>query len=110
MLDIEVANKLDGVVSQTMEHINKLGFKEVSDLTGISKWSFKRLVQKYITKKNESDLLNSIKNYQILNYSEMSQETYERKSYFYNMPLEETRFAFRISSKMLDVKKNFAQK
>ena len=40
----------------------------------------------------------------------MSQEKYERKPYFYNMTLEDTRFAFRISSKMLNVKKNFAQK
>ena len=97
VLDIEVANKLDGIVSQNMEHINKLGFKEVNELSSISKWSFKRLVRKYINKKNESELLNSMKNYKKLDHSEMSQEPYKRKSYFFNMSLEDTRFAFRIS-------------
>ena len=110
MLDIEVANKIEGIVAQNMEHINKLGFKEVCQLNNISQWSFKSLVRKYINKKNESYLLNAIKNYKKLDHSEMSQEKYERKPYFYNMTLEDTRFAFRISSKMLNVKKNFAQK
>ena len=40
----------------------------------------------------------------------MKHESYERKSYFYNMNLDDIRFAFRISSKMLDLKKNFSQK
>ena len=40
----------------------------------------------------------------------MKQETYERKPYFSNLNIEDARYAFRISSKMLDLKKNFSQK
>ena len=50
VLDIEVANKIEGIVAQNMEHINKLGFKEVCQLNNISQWSFKSLVRKYINK------------------------------------------------------------
>ena len=93
-----------------MEHLTKLVFNDISELTGISKVRYKRTVRDYIQKKNEQDLLGQIKQYKKLDYNEMKQEPYERKQYFYNMNLEDARFAFRISSKMLDLKKNFSHK
>ena len=83
VFSIEVANQLEGIVSQCMEHIVKLGVNEISELSSISKWKFKKRVRNYIHKKNAADLLESIKQYKKLDYNEMKQESYERKSYFF---------------------------
>ena len=43
VLAIEVANKLEGIVNQCMEHLNKLGFSDISELSYIMKVRFKKL-------------------------------------------------------------------
>ena len=79
----------------------------VEDLQSMNKYSFKRLVSKYINRKNHDELLESTKGYKKLNYNDLSKEEFGRKTYFSSMNLESARMAFRVSTKMIRVPANF---
>ena len=79
----------------------------VNDLHSMSKWSFKTLVARYIKQKNHNELLESVKGYKKLNYTDLSKEEFTRKKYFSSMNLESGRMAFRVAAKMIMIPANF---
>ena len=74
----------------------------------MSKLTFKKLVTKYITYKIHNELLESVKSYKQLNYTDLSKEEFKRKKYFSSLDLESGRMAFRVASKMIMVPANFS--
>ena len=111
VIDLEIDKNLQGgLISEMEEEIKEVGIIQLSEVQGISKWRCKSMVKKYVLKRNQETLLSSIQKYKKLNYTQMSQEPFERKSYFYDMNLENCRMLFRISSQMLDLKTNMKNK
>ena len=111
VIDLEAGKKLEGgLVTEMEEEIKEMGISQLSELRSISKWRWKTTVKKFVLKKNQESLLESIQKYKKLDYHQMSQESFERKSYLSNMKLEDSRMLFRISSQMLDLKVNMKNK
>ena len=82
--------------SEVKEHLNLMN---VSQLSAMNKWQFKRKVKTYIYELNKTQLLESSKKYKKLTFDELRSQTFERKSYFYNLSLDDARMRFRIASK-----------
>ena len=106
IIDEQIKKSLPGLYKEVEEHLVILG---ISDLRSINKWRFKNLVKKFIRRRNEAELLESIRGYKKLNYEELSQETFGRKSYFFSLPLDAARMRFRIASKLVQtIRTNFS--
>ena len=97
VFDIQVEQNL-GLYKELEDHLTSLDFNNIQS---VSKSKFRKSVRKYIFDKNKSELLNKVKGYKKLNFSELSQETFERKSYFFNLSLENARMRFRAASKLV---------
>lgn len=55
--------------------------------------------------------MNDIRKYKKLDFEELSKEKFERKSYLYELNLENARMMFKIKSKVVPtIRKNFSQK
>ena len=106
--ELQDREELPGLILENKEHLVVLNFKVNKNM---SKFQFRKLVKNYIRNKNKTELLQSIREYKKIDYNQCFEEEYKRKSYFYDMNLEQTRTRFRISSKMLQtVKSNFSSK
>ena len=97
VFDIQVKENL-GLYLELKDHLKQLG---IIDLQSVSKWQFRRKVKSYIFEKNKSELLTKIKGYKKLNWEQLSHETFERKSYFFKLNLENARMCFRAASKLV---------
>ena len=65
----------------------------------------------YIEDKNRREILQDFKNYKKLNYDELVEEKFERKSYFSEMNIENSKIMFEIKSQVLPpIRKNFPRK
>ena len=53
-----------------------------SDIACYSKSQWKKIMKEKIVEKNCEDLLDQIKGYKKLNYSELSKESFKKKDYF----------------------------
>ena len=107
LFDLQEANTIR-IVAENAEHLNALNF-QINRFQSKAVW--RKSVKKYVIARNKAELLESMKKYKKLSYNECAQEDFERKSYFYEMSLEQIRLKFRISSQMVQsVKSNFANK
>ena len=104
---IQETESLGGLLSENEEHLEKLNF---SSTRNMNKWQFRKLVKNYIVQRQKESLLQSMKSYKKISYDKCSMEEFERKSYFYEMNLNQIRDRFRISSSMVDVRANFPNK
>ena len=106
--DLEEAFSHDGLLQVCKEHLNNLG---VVSLRDFSKWQFKSKVKKYLQKKNADDLVEMATKYKKINYQELACEPFGRKEYFSKLSLENVRYRFRISNKLVSgIRKNFSAK
>ena len=100
--------ELPGLVSDCKEHIQQI---YSGSLNHISKWAWKRKVKSYFKNRNTNQLLEEIKRYKKLNYEELRNESFERKSYFSDLDLENARMIFRVRSNLVQtVRRNFSRK
>ena len=77
----------------------------------LSKWQFKKKVQRYIVSKQRTDLLESMKSLKKISYEQCATEEFRRKPYFYTMTISQIRDRFRFSSLMVEtVRYNFSNK
>ena len=68
-------------------------------------------VSKWYKDKNRREILQDIKNYKKINYDELVEDKFERKSYFSEMNIENSRIMFKIKSQVLPtIRKNFPRK
>ena len=97
-----------GLIKECEEHLNNLNF---SVNRHSSKWFWKKEVKKYIIRLNRECLLEDMKKYKKLDYNTCVNETFERKSYFFDLNLEQVHDNFRIWSHMVEtVRRNFPSK
>ena len=97
-----------GMMKECEEHLAKLNFHVNRHA---SKWHWKREVRKYISHVNKECLLEDMKRYKKLSYDTCARESFERKSYFFDLNLEQVRDKFRIVNQMVDtVRGNFPSK
>ena len=54
----------------------------------------------YIEDKNRREILQDIKNYKKLNYDELVEDKFERKSYFSEMNIENSKIMFKVKNKV----------
>ena len=107
----QVRNKdFPGLCREVEEHIPAMGM-DLSGLGTLSKWQFKKSSKDYVQKRNKTQLLEEIKKSKKLNHEKLSQENFERKDYFFNQNLENSRMLFRVSSRIVPcVKANYPSK
>ena len=105
---LQVERNISGLVTEMNEHIQILGNPNPKN---VLKGIWKRKIDSYITEKNKNDVLNDIRKYKKLDFEELSKEKFERKSYLYELNLENARMMFKIKSKVVPtIRKNFSQK
>ena len=79
--------------------------------TGYSKYQYKRIVKKYIEKRNKDNLIEMSRRYKKVNTEELEGEGVKRKGYFHTLNIEDARYRFRISSLMVEkIRKNYPRK
>ena len=67
-----------------------------------------KVIKLYIEDKNRREILQDIKNYKKLNYDELVEDKFERKSYFSAMNIENSKIMFRDKNQVLPpISKNF---
>ena len=102
--------ELPGLCREIEGHISAMGIA-IDELSRFSKWQFKKLAKEYIYKLNKSQLLEEIRLSKKLNYEKCSQERFERKQYFCQQNLENSRVLFRVSSRLIPfIKANYPSK
>ena len=94
----EIRSSSFGLHTEVKGHLEKIG---ANDLKNVSKWTYKNLVRKYIIHLNHSEILEDVKRYKKLCYSEISSQEFKRKSYFASMNLENGRMSFYRFSKII---------
>ena len=68
-------------------------------------------VSKWYKDKNRREILQDIKNYKKINYDELVEDKFERKSYFSEMNIENSKIMFKIKNQVLPpIRKNFPRK
>ena len=108
VIDEQIKYALPGLFKDCEEHLNRIG---VTNLQGVSKYSWRKMVQKYVFQKNKTEVLDMIRSYKKLSYNELSSETFARKHYLSNLSLENARMRFRIASKLVPtIRKNYSSK
>ena len=63
-----------------------------------TKHQWKRIIKEKIKEKNRRDLLEQIKGYKKLSFNKLSKEPFEKKKYFDELTLEQSRIKFRLKS------------
>ena len=82
IFDEQVRLQLPGLYKQCEQYLNEMGIVNLQDL---NKWQMKRKVKKFLMNKNRTELLENSKKYKKLDCSQLSMETFQRKSYFSNL-------------------------
>ena len=83
MYNVQVTENLPGIISTNIEHLEKLNFETTKNL---SKWQFRRLVAKYISDLNKSELLEDSKKYKKVKYENLVREDFKRSSFLLLFP------------------------
>ena len=98
--------ELPGLLQECLEFLVKFG---IIDVNKYSSGQWKKLVEKNITQKNKTDLLETVKGkYKTISYEELSKEQFELKPYIKQLNMSLARDKFRLRSKMTrTVKFNF---
>ena len=98
--------ELPGLLQECLEFLVKFG---IIDVNKYSSGQWKKLVEKNITQKNKTDLLETVKGkYKKISYEELSKEQFELKPYIKQLNMSLARDKFRLRSKMTrTVKFNF---
>ena len=98
--------ELPGLLQECLEFLVKFG---IIDVNKYSSGQWKKLVEKNITQKNKTDLLETVKGkYKKISYEELSKEQFELKPYIRQLNMSLARDKFRLRSKMTrTVKFNF---
>ena len=73
---------------------------EFNSTKSLSKWQFKKVVEKYITKLNKEELLEDSLRYKKIDTELLANEEFKRKPYFNELNLSQVRDRFRIDSQM----------
>ena len=68
IFDEQVRLSLPGLYKQNEEYLKKMG---ISNLQDLSKWQMKRKVKKFIQHKNRMELLEKVRLYKKLDYTEL---------------------------------------
>ena len=89
---------LPGLYLEMEEHLIALGVK---NLKNMSKYSYKRKVRAYVKQKDREELLNEIRGYKKLDVERLSGESFERKSYFDTLNLDDARMRIRIEARLV---------
>ena len=98
---------LPSLLLEVQDHLDAIGL----NIREVSKWQFKQKTRKYIKSLNRKQLLEEIRKYKKLNYEELSNAPYERKSYFSNLNLPKARMRFRVASSFVQtIRGNFSRK
>ena len=99
--DQQVQNReLPSLLDETEVHLHSMRL-EIDDLQRISKWQMKKMVREYVQNLNRRQLLDEIRHYKKLNYDKLSSEKFERKAYFKEQNLVNSRILFRASSRLV---------
>ena len=94
--DQQVLNqKLPSLMQETEEHLLKIGL-EIRDLQRISKWQMRKKVKEYISNRNRNQILEDVKKYKKMDYEKLVHEKFERKAYFLEQNLENSRIPFQV--------------
>ena len=103
----EEDRNLVSILQECQGHLDRIGL----NVRELSKGIFKKKVKKYIKNLTKSQLLEEIRSYKKLNYEELSNEPFERKSYFSSLSLPKARMRFRVASSFVQtVHGNFSRK
>ena len=111
ILQVQDCRKLPGLVQESKNLITQLNLPDIFEkqvFTGLSKLSWKRLVNSAIRKVEESRLKEIILVKSKLKDGPMATENFEQKEYLTTMKLPESRVKFQLRSKMLDAKMNYS--
>ena len=105
MWDLQKNLGLPGLYQEVSEYMVELG---LGSMANFNKKQWREAVNSAIEERNSFDLLNTIKSYKKLNFSDLSKEKYEIKDYIKSLPLPKARTRMRIRSMMIrNVKFNF---
>ena len=85
VFDLQEFHLSSHLLQQCEEHLSALNFT-VNRYT--SKWQWRKIVRSYIKEYNRKVLLEEMKSYKKINYNECVNESFERKSYFFDLDLE----------------------
>ena len=91
--------RLPGLVSECQQMLATLIISE-QQITKLNKMQWKRLIKSRINERNKETLLEMMKTMKKMNYRELREEEFEKKSYLSNMNVSDTRQLFAIKSKM----------
>ena len=113
ILQVQECMKLPGLVKEgkiLIKQFNLPNIFEKKVFTGLSKLSWKRLVNSAIMNFEESKLKSIIIDKSKLKDGPMATENFEPKEYLSTMNLSRSRVNFKLRSKMLDTKMNYSAK
>ena len=97
IFEVQKEMKIPGLVSECNKILVEAG---LIDVDKYSKPRWKSVVNRLCRKLNEDDLLNQIRNYKKLEYSDLKKEHCELKSYMVNLNLHDARMRFKIRAQM----------
>ena len=95
----ERKTNISGYLTEVKRYLSILNISEASVMTS-NKKLWKQTVRRQVRLKNKCDLLEQIKYYKKLDYSELKEEDFEIKSYFKTMNLKDARTMFALRVKM----------
>ena len=113
IFEVQQADNLPGLVNECKSLIKKLKLPDIFEEkvnSGLSKLTWKRLVNCAIVKYEESNLRNIISEKSKLKDGPLSSESFEPKEYISRLNLSKSRVKFLLRSKMLDAKFNYSAK
>ena len=113
IFEVQQADNLPGLVNECKSLIKKLKLPDIFEEkvnSGLSKLTWKRLVNRAIVKYEESNLRNIISEKSKLKDGPLSSESFEPKEYISRLNLSKSRVKFLLRSKMLDAKFNYSAK
>ena len=108
IFDLQAEDRnLVSILNECQEHLDKLGL----DVREVTKGKYKHKVKNYIKNLTKCQLLEEIRTYKKLDYDELSNQPFERKSYFSSLSLPKSRMRFRVASSFVQtVRGNFSRK
>ena len=97
IFEVQKEMKIPGLVSECNKILIEAGVIEVDKF---SKSQWKTFVNRLCRKLNEDDLLNQIRKYKKLEYSDLKNEHCDLKNYMVNLNLHDARMRFKIRAQM----------
>ena len=104
----QVSEELPGLIQENRQHLEQIDFENTKSL---SKWTFRKLVKKYVRDICKQELLEDCKKYKKLKYESLSREEFKRRDYFNELNLAQVRDRLRLRAEMFgDLKGSFPSK